>query len=131
MYFGGVPQGSSLGVKLWLMAINDILSTEDHITQAFAKDICVLVTAYAPRNFSELTKPHLEKINKWASDCGLKFSANKCYYTIIKLGKNIRFYPKVKTGDTKIKYKKVIRYLGVHIDRKLTWTAHLDLLRGK
>lgn len=131
-YSRGVPQGSSLGPKLWLLIINEILEeTTEYTVQAFADDICVLLRSSAAYLLSESSQPVLRKIWDWANRHRLKFSIHKCEFTIIKNIKRVSRIPPIKMGGNSIKYNKELTYLGVVFDANLSWTPHIVKLKEK
>lgn len=131
-YNRGVPQGSCLGPKLWLLIINELLEeTEEYVIQAFADDLCVLIKDTAVYKFSSKVQPIMNKLNTWANKNELSFNHEKCEFTIIKKIGYVSRIPTIKLQNKNIKYKKSVQYLGVVFDIKLNWTNHLQRTREK
>lgn len=131
-YNRGVPQGSCLGPKLWLLIINELLEeSAQYIIQAFADDLCILVKDTAVYKFPQIVQPIMDKLNIWASKNDLSFSHDKCAFTIIKRIGYVSRIPSIKLQNKNIKYNKTIQYLGITFDYKLNWTSHLQKTREK
>lgn len=131
-YNQGVPQGSSLGPKLWLILMNEILIKDyNHTVQAFADDICLMVRSKVVYHFNQLLLPFIDNIERWASYNKLNFSHDKCEFTLVRKGENIKTFPVVKIAGKRIKYRKYLKYLGIIIDHELTRIKHLDYIKEK
>ncbi|GIY37470.1 RNA-directed DNA polymerase from mobile element jockey [Caerostris darwini] len=132
-YNQGVPQGSCLGPILWNIYFNDILDLDlgqDAQVQAFADDLMIILKAPATYHFTTKCIIPLKNIYSWISDNKLKINSNKSTFTIVS-SKNYSHIPNIKMGNYKIKYCKEIKYLGITMDRRLTWNNHLDHVGDK
>ncbi|XP_055951673.1 uncharacterized protein LOC129987758 [Argiope bruennichi] len=121
----GCPQGSCSGPALWNLVANEILQQEwprNTTIQAFADDFAIITHAPTRKEIENQTHAAIEKFSKWANKNKLEISINKTNY--IFLSKIVRG-PSIKWNGTAIKRKKSIKYLGIQIDDKLNWNAHL------
>lgn len=128
-----MTQGSSSGLSLCLLIINKLLLStyyEDYFDIIiFADDI--LLEANASYHFKELSKKILQYISDWAFKYNLKFSNDKCQYTMFRKGKNVTYTPNIVLRDIQVKYRKYIKYFGLLFDNNLLWILHLNMLKDK
>ena len=128
----GVPQGSILGPLLFLIFINDLPEATNFMVRLFADDtfLCAENT-----NFSDLkTEVNLEltKVFEWLSSNKLTLNMKKSKFMIItnKKKKDIPNFT-VKIDSRPLEECNSYKYLGIHIDNKLTWDTHVCYLVKK
>jgi hypothetical protein len=129
----GVPQGSILGLLLFLIYINDLPVSLNRISTPilFAEDTSVLITSYNRSEFNIITEEILQKWDKWFKTKLLSLNFDKTHFIHFKT-KNIQ------TTEIKVKYKDKlinplnnIKFLGIYVNDTLTWSTHLDRLTKK
>lgn len=50
---------------------------------------------------------------------------------MITHGKNATHIPRIKIGINSIKHKREIKYLGVMVDKNMTWIPHVNYINDK
>ena len=67
----------------------------------------------------------LNSIHTWGQQWGFKFSVAKSYGIIFTRNHNI---PNItlKIGDVPIPINDSVRFLGLHFDRRLNWSVHIE-----
>jgi hypothetical protein len=79
----GVPQGTVLGPLLFLCHINDLPDSVRSPVRRFADD-CLLCRNIRTKQNHTILQEDLQKLEVWAKDWGMRFSAKKCYILSIK-----------------------------------------------
>ena len=139
----GVPQGSVLGPLLFIVFINDIVRSSnlgDFVM--FADDTNIFVSASSEHEVYHKANLLLSQIDKYMLSNQLHINLGKCVY--------MHFKPSIRCSSNKnhkpslanisyslqlngIEISKVnkARFLGIIIDEKLDWQAHIDSLIEK
>ena len=127
----GVPQGSTLGPLLFILYINDM---ENSLTNMniihFADDSTLHTKLIRGSNIETVVNNELCSINNWLQANKLCLNIDKTKYMIFNL--------KDKPPDINISIYNVLisrtelhKFLGVHIDAKLTFSSHISKLCAK
>ena len=132
----GVPQGSILGPILFLIYVNDIKNCSNLNILCFADD----TTAYkSGPNIEDLitnVNIQLELLYTWLFCNKLSLNINKTSYTIFKpqsnahhnLNNNLLInHEAIKSPEESTKAG-TAKFLGIYIDKHLTWSQHIDQL---
>lgn len=132
----GIPQGSCMGPKLWLLLIDEILGldflNENIYLQAFADDIIILIRSKVSYRFEKVGKNVLDELFRWITDNELELNINKCEYLIVKFNMmKVTRIPPIKINGSRLKYSNKLKYLGIVIDERLNWLSHIRKVRDK
>lgn len=123
----GVPQGSVIGPALWNVFYDNLLEillpNNVHLI-AFADDITLVAIAHTGDLIEQLVNPALERVHNWMTENGLKIAPHKTE-AILLTKKWAYREPALTTDGHRIAIKKSIRYLGVEMDQRLTFTKHI------
>ena len=126
----GVPQSSLLGPLKFISYINHLSSTSLFSSTLFADDTLL---SMADKNLDTLEKrvnSELKLINDWFQNNKLSpYYSKTCYLLFSKqphISGNSKF--SVHMNHSKIEKSNSVKYLGLVIDDKLSWSAHAQYL---
>ena len=127
----GVPQGSVLGPFLFALCIDD-LQPKFHNTcfVKFADDVCVL--HFIREKKDDLLSQEYDSISLWCSRNGLSLNAKKTKLMNFHTKQSIPLQP-IYDHDSNIAIETVhvIKLLGIHIDDRFSWDAHVQYVLSK
>jgi hypothetical protein len=102
-------------------------TSPDTITATFADDTAVLASSYIKDSVSEKIQNHLDSISDWCGRWKIKLNATKSQMCTFALRPgNCR---PVLLNNEEIAQTDCVRYLGLHIDRRMTWSKHIRFKR--
>jgi retron-type reverse transcriptase len=123
----GCPQGGVLSPLLWSIVADSLLNKLNQNgfeTQGYADDIVIIIRGRHDEIISNLMQNALNVVNDWSREENLKVNPNKT--TIIPFTRRRKLHLKAPTlNGTQIHFSNETKYLGVILDKKLTWNAHL------
>jgi ribonuclease P/MRP protein subunit RPP40 len=120
----GVPQGSVLGPLLFLISINDLPDFMKCKTYLYADDTTFVNINENINKLEVLAKSALERASDWFKTNGFLLSEDKTKHIIFTL-KPIDNNLSLKNYDNQVKF------LGLHIDKNLTWGSHVDYISSR
>ncbi|KAL4111987.1 hypothetical protein QTP88_015840 [Uroleucon formosanum] len=150
----GVPQGSVIGPGLWNIFYDDLLRLEIHEVAklvGFADDIKLIITApnanlenignaalrsidswmkendKNPQIASSNLQIHLNLMSEWYIKWRIKPNPSKSVHTTFTLCHSL--CPNVSLQNVPIPTSNTVRYLGLNLDKRLTWNAHIRIKR--
>ena len=128
-----VPQGSVLSVMLFNIKINNIVKNINSGTncELYVDDFLI---CYRARNMNCIERQLqicLDKLHKWTTENGLKFSKAKTKCIHFCNQRKLHLDPVLKIDLTEIPIVEHYKYLGIIFDRKLSFIPHIKYLRTK
>jgi len=126
----GTPQGGILSPLIWNIAFDEMLDLFDtgpvH-AKGFADDGALLIHGIDPTIMMNFMQTAVDKVIEWGRKCGLTFNPTKTVCILFS-----RKYKKVlpadllRMGEQVIPLSDSTRYLGVIVDKKLSWHEHVE-----
>ena len=129
----GVPQGSILGPLLFLLYINDMHSAMKHsLVHHFVDDTNLLCSHKDPKMLRIMMNNDLRSLLTWLCANRLSLNVTKTEFIIFKPPRTrLRERITLKLNGTTLYESKKIKYLGLIMDERLTWSFHIHELSKK
>ena len=130
----GVPQGSSLGPLLFLLYINDFrLCLKDTSAGHFADDTFIIYNSKKLKTLETVVNTELKQVVKWLNLNKLSLNAAKTELIFFHSKRHSLNYDNISIKFNGVKLKPVdyLKYLGMYIDKHLTWDHHISELSKK
>ena len=130
----GVPQGSTLGPLLFLLYINDLRNSLIYSNAShFADDTCI---SYANKNLKTLESNinyDLKSVTEWlrANRLSLNVDKTKLLLFCSTNNKQVEDNISIKLQGIKLIPTDYVKYLGLYIDKHLSWNYHIKQLSLK
>ena len=124
----GFPQGGVASAKFWLIAFNpaiEIINTQFIEGNGYADDCSAVFGGREPEVLVTRLQRILDSLVHWGSTCNLSFNAEKSVVMFFTRTQETCDIPLTINGRP-LQYVQVVRYLGIFLDPKLYWTAHVD-----
>ena len=128
----GVPQGSILGLLLFLVYVNDISDTTSCIPRLFADDTCLLLSNYSKPDLENKCSFEMLQLHSWYSANKLEINPTKSAAIIIpaklhdfELDINFLY------NNQNIVCYNISKYLGVIIDNNLNFKTYIHNVENK
>ena len=127
----GIPQGSVLGPLLFLIYINDLPDGINSLYKIFADDTSLFSKVYDIHKSASNLNDDLEKISYWAYQWKMQFNpdpnkqANEVIFSRITNSNNLS-HPHIKFNNNNISKCPHQKHLGIVLDSKLNFSAHVD-----
>ena len=125
----GVPQGSILGLLLFLVYINNLPQGVRCNAKLFADDTSLFSTMTSPAISSSNLNDDLVKITQWVYQWEMSFNPDttkQAQEIIFSRKKNNTSHPSLYFNNTPIQRKSVQKHLGLFLDEKLSFLEHID-----
>ena len=127
----GVPRGSSLRPKLFILYINDIVQVSDILKLIiFADDTNAFCSGDNVIEVAKIVSSELNKLKVWFDINKLSLNVSKTNYMLFSNSKLPQKLD-ISIKNHCIDKVDVTKFLGVLIDEKLNWKQHINMVRSK
>lgn len=123
----GVPQGSVLGPVLYTLYTYDLPQIPEVTVATFADDTALLASNKCPMQASRTLQKSLNKIEEWLAKWRIAASVSKSVHITFTLRQE-NCSP-VTLNGIQLPHHDTVKYLGMHMDRRLTWKKHIQTKR--
>lgn len=121
----GVLQGAVLSPTLFILYINDIPKTDNTKIALFADDTALIAESWQARTADRYLQRHINLLEPYFNKWKIKINADKTqitYFTKKNLGNH---RTNLQMSNTNLESTKSVKYLGVHLDNRLTYNLHI------
>ena len=130
----GVPQGSTLGPRLFLIYINDVFQDIDYETILYVDDATVLIHSKSLSDRFTTANESLNLIHNNLLVNKLTLNYSKTKFMILtaqrhRLARNTDHV--ISVNNTPISEVHSFRFLGVTLSNNLSWKSHIESIRSK
>ncbi|KAI0221088.1 hypothetical protein LSAT2_027493 [Lamellibrachia satsuma] len=127
---GQIDAGTVLGPILFLCYINDLPDQISSTARLFADD-CLLYRNINATADADTLQDDIDRLQKWEADWLMEFNPDKCEIIRITNRRKKKVVSCYSIHGKALKEVTGAKYLGVTIDRKLTWNDHIDNITKK
>ena len=122
----GVPQGSILGLLLFIIHVNDICNVSDLLFEIlYADDTGVVAQGHNLEDLIDTLNTELSSLNEWLLCNKLSLNTNKTYYMVFHRARIKLTNIDIGINGSKLLRIKCVKYLGLMVDQKRKWIDHM------
>ena len=125
----GCPQGGIISPVIWNLVFESFIElyTKGPVkVRCFADDACLTIGGIDCSTMVDIMQPQLDIASNWGSKEGLIFVPSKTSAIFFHRKKTLPKLKQLKMNGHPIAYQSEVKYLGVHLDSKLTGSYHIN-----
>lgn len=119
----GIPQGSVLGPILYTIYTADMPVVDNVMVATYADDTAVIATSEFPDEASLFVQNEINELDQWLRKWNVKVNCEKSQHITFTLRRN--HCPSIDLNGSTIPRSETVKYLGMTLDRRLTWKTHI------
>ena len=119
----GVPQGSILGPLFFIIFVNDMFNV------LYAEDTCIYISGSDINALFDVLNIELASLLEWLN--ANRLTVDKTFYMLFHRKRIKIDNLKLTIGQGTLKQTSQCKYLGLIIDNKLNWAAHIAHVKSK
>ena len=123
-------RSSSASSSMYLCYINDLPNQVSSNVRLFADD-CLIYRYINTTHDADTLQEDIDKLQTWEADWLMEFNPDKCEIIRITNGKKKKIVTNYSIHEHQLKGVKGAKYLGVTIDRTLSWNEHINNVTKK
>jgi hypothetical protein len=128
----GVAQGGIISPVLFSLYVNDMPSPSRHVELAlYTDDTAIIATSREPTLLVKYLETYLSDLERWLSEWRIAINVSKSSAMLFVKAQRIHQPRPARLFGEPIQWVNEARYLGVTLDRRLTWSKHVDQVRKK
>jgi hypothetical protein len=129
----GVSQGGLITPVLFSLYVKDMPTPSHHVELAlYADDTAIIATLRKPKLLVSYLESYLNDLQLWLSKWRTAINTSKCSAIIFaRAGRRFIQPRQVRLFREQIKWVDTTRYMGVTLDKRLTWSPHIEQVRKK
>ena len=123
-----MAQGGLISPVLFSLYVNNMPTPSRHVELAFyADDTAIIATSRKPALFVSYLETYLSSLQRWLTEWRIAINVSKCSAIIFaRAGRRFIQPRSVILFGEPINWVEKTRYLGVTLDRLLTWSPHIE-----
>ncbi|GFV26954.1 RNA-directed DNA polymerase from mobile element jockey [Trichonephila clavipes] len=127
----GTPQGSVLSPYLYNIFPHDFPDHPTVSTCLFADDSAALTQGVRLNYTIKAMQKYLDTLEEWLTDWRIAIDVEKSQAIVFRKWGVIDPQTELTLFENNIQWVPVVRYLGLHLDSRLTYKKHIDYLSDK
>ena len=128
----GLPQGSVLPPSFSRSTLTTSLSTTEHVASLYTDDMCVPAQQPSLVEVETTIEESLSELTQYYRSNNLRANPDKTQVTVFHLeNKEVKRTLKVKWNRTALENTPHPKYLGVTLDRTLSYKQHIHYMKIK
>ena len=127
----GVAQGSKIGPVLFSLYINDIPKQYNTLLCMYADDTAILARNNNMNYVAIALNRHLKALEVWFVKWKIAINVSKTEAVMFSKAHRTNKFPKIQMDKKIIPWSEECKYLGLTLDRRLTWKSHFVKLKQK